>query len=133
MKRRLLTCCGSAGDSRRKESPRRITALGLIAALAAIPAAALDPEKAFHQYRLDVWQPEGTEGGGLLRLKDPRLTPVTTRDGLPHERLTTVYEDRDGILWIGSDGGGLFRLEDGQFTAYSTRQGLPARHRSRSA
>lgn len=29
----------------------------------------------------------GAEGGGLLRLRDTAMTPVTARDGLPHERI----------------------------------------------
>ncbi len=39
--------------------PVHAAAVCLIAAFATVQTApALDPEKAFHQYRLDVWQPE---------------------------------------------------------------------------
>jgi signal transduction histidine kinase/ligand-binding sensor domain-containing protein len=50
-------------------------------------------------------------GGGLLRLKDNKLTPVVIR-GLNTGRLnvTSLYRDREGALWIGTTGDGIYRI-----------------------
>ncbi len=110
------------------------------------PAAALDPAKAFHHYRLDVWQPEDglpwnsvtvvlqTSDGylwlgsyeGLARFDGVRFTVFDTTN-TPELRDNVVYglaETPDGSLWIGTDGGGVTRLAAGTFTSYTTREGL---------
>ncbi len=65
----------------------------------------------------------GTEGGGLLRLRDTAVAPVTTRDGLPHDRVWVIHADREGRLWAGTDGG-LAKWENGELATYTTREGL---------
>ena len=37
---------------------------------------------------------------------------------------SVLYEDRDGVLWIGTYDGGLGRFKDGKFTRYTMREGL---------
>lgn len=57
-----------------------------------------------------VWL--GTEGGGLIRF-DPASgawTTWTTQDGLPHDNVQAVREDRTGLLWV-STTDGLVRLD----------------------
>ena len=39
--------------------------------------------------------------------------------------MRSLYEDKDGTLWIGSYDGGLARFKDGKFTRYNTKTGLP--------
>ncbi|MCP5105855.1 MAG: hypothetical protein GY950_20880, partial [bacterium] len=52
------------------------------------------------------------------------VTAYTTKEGLSNNMIRSLYEDREGSLWIGTDGGGLNRLKDGKFTTYTTKQGL---------
>jgi len=107
-------------------------------ALLALPAAALDPEKALTQYSHVVWQEKNglpsdmvgaihqTRDGylwfgtlnGLARFDGVRFTREGPADSeaLLH-RIYSLYEDREGALWIGSRGG-LTRFHDGGFTSY---------------
>ncbi len=66
----------------------------------------------------------GSEERGLVRLRDTPITTYSTREGLPHDRVATVYGDREGDLWIGTGGGGLARVESGGFVTYTTADGL---------
>lgn len=61
---------------------------------------------------------------GLTRLANGQATTYTTAEGLSHDLVRDVYEDADGILWIGTYGGGLNRFTDGRFTAYRIEDGL---------
>jgi signal transduction histidine kinase len=47
----------------------------------------------------------------------------TTADGLPNNFVGTIYEDRQGNIWIGTLGG-LSKFRDEKFTNYTTRDGL---------
>ncbi len=38
--------------------------------------------------------------------------------------MNAIYEDRDGVVWIGGSDGGIFRYKDGKFFSISPRQGL---------
>jgi ligand-binding sensor domain-containing protein len=40
----------------------------------------------------------------------------------PYRR--ALYQDQDGVLWIGTYDGGLGRFKDGKFTRYTTQEGL---------
>ena len=48
----------------------------------------------------------------------------TESNGLPSNAIRSLYEDRDGVLWIGSYDGGLGRFEKGRFTKYTVGDGL---------
>jgi len=43
---------------------------------------------------------------------------------LPSHTIRSLYQDRDGVLWIGSYDGGLARFKDGKFTHYDMKIGL---------
>ncbi|HEY2083571.1 MAG TPA: triple tyrosine motif-containing protein, partial [Verrucomicrobiae bacterium] len=40
------------------------------------------------------------------------------------DTVTAIYEDKDGVLWVGTANGGLNRLRDKRFVSYTTKQGL---------
>ena len=89
----------------------------------------------------------GTEGGGLSRYdaqnpstpqpKAPRslsrtgsrgsrqgFTTFTTQDGLGNNRVETIFEDREGVLWVGTQGGGVSRFDGTRFSTFTTEDGL---------
>ena len=62
---------------------------------------------------------------GLHRIKDDQVSTYTISDGLSSLRVRSVYEDRQGNVWIGTADAGLNRLQQGRFTHYTTKDGLP--------
>jgi signal transduction histidine kinase/ligand-binding sensor domain-containing protein/DNA-binding response OmpR family regulator len=78
----------------------------------------------------------GTDGGGLTRmtwmarktqLKQMRnevLSTLSDGEGLADGSVYSIYEDREGSLWVGTLEGGLHQLRDNKFTTYTTREGL---------
>jgi signal transduction histidine kinase/streptogramin lyase len=61
---------------------------------------------------------------GLTRLHNGAVTHWTERDGLPSNNVRSIYEDAQGVLWIGTYDGGLGRYSDGHWTHYSQKNGL---------
>ncbi len=47
----------------------------------------------------------GTEKGLFLFREDKFIAKYTTSEGLPDNDVKIIYEDRDGVLWIGTYGG----------------------------
>ena len=64
-------------------------------------------------------------GSGLTRYKDGRATFYGVEQGVLNGRVTALFEDRSGSLWIGTDGGGVNVYRQGRFAAYTVRDGLP--------
>ncbi|MCM3878396.1 MAG: hypothetical protein NEA02_18505 [Thermoanaerobaculia bacterium] len=67
----------------------------------------------------------GTDGDGLLRLRDAPIVTYGKRDGLTKEFVLAVLEDPHGTVWLGTRGGGVNRLKDGRMAALTKRDGLP--------
>jgi diguanylate cyclase (GGDEF)-like protein len=67
----------------------------------------------------------GTEGGGLVRLRQGAFTAYGAAEGLPNQRVRAVVEDVAGTLWVATDDG-LARHADGRFHTYKTADGLPS-------
>jgi signal transduction histidine kinase/ligand-binding sensor domain-containing protein len=65
---------------------------------------------------------------GLVRAHEGRQQRFTTRDGLSHDFVTAILEDRDGNLWVGTAGGGVNRLHRDRFTPFTSREGLSNDH-----
>ncbi len=62
----------------------------------------------------DVWFRQ--LGHGLYcAASDGTLTHLTSTNGLPGDRVTSFYEDREANIWIGIDRGGLVRLRKNEF------------------
>jgi ligand-binding sensor domain-containing protein len=61
---------------------------------------------------------------GLVRKQGNSYTWYTATNGLRHDYVLTIFEDRRHTLWLGTLGGGLVRCHDGGFTSYTTADGL---------
>ncbi|MDB6029288.1 MAG: hypothetical protein JWM68_5511, partial [Verrucomicrobiales bacterium] len=61
---------------------------------------------------------------GLTRLKDGKVTRFTTEQGLLHNYVMSVYEDRHTNLWVGTING-LCLYTNGHFIAKTNEPGLP--------
>ena len=68
-----------------------------------------------------VWA--GTEGGGLIRLRNGVFRVYGAQDGLTNGFVRAVFEDRAGRIWAGTDRG-LFRLENERMVRVDDRGGV---------
>ena len=66
----------------------------------------------------------GTEGIGLIHVKDGQADSFTRMQGLSGNIACSLFEDREGNIWYGSDKG-LDRFRRLPVTTLSTQQGLP--------
>lgn len=69
----------------------------------------------------DVWA--GSVSQGLFRISALGVEQLTTAQGLPNNRVSSLYEDTEQSLWVGTNGG-LFRLRDAPFTTIDQGDGL---------
>ena len=103
--------------------------------------AALTPERTLSQYVRTVWQraeglPQNSvydvvqtrDGylwaatqGGLVRFDGVRFTVFSTRTepALRSDYVTTLLEDRNGVLWVGTGGSGLFSYRGGRLQPFA--------------
>jgi signal transduction histidine kinase/ligand-binding sensor domain-containing protein len=63
--------------------------------------------------------------GGVSRLRGRELRNYDADDGLPEALITSLFEDRRGVVWAGSLNG-LFRFEDGRWHHVDPAAGLRA-------
>ena len=66
----------------------------------------------------------GTDGRGLMRVRDGTAETLTSAHGLLNNRVVALFQDREGSLWFGTEGGGLNQLRDGAFTPFGTPEGV---------
>ena len=63
---------------------------------------------------------------GLLKvLPGVSSTAITASNGLAHNAVRALAEDREGNLWVGTSNGGLHRLRRRQFRNIGMKEGLP--------
>ncbi len=82
----------------------------------------------------NVWALHEDRGGtlwagtsaGLARFVDGRFQSFGQRDSSYRMPIRSLYEDRDGALWVGGYGVGLSRFTDGIFTPIGIEEGLSA-------
>lgn len=68
----------------------------------------------------------GTGGGGITTWSDGEFRQTfTSRTGLAHDHIRSIYEDAQGDIWITAHAGGLVRYSRGRFTTLTTADGLP--------
>jgi signal transduction histidine kinase/streptogramin lyase len=66
----------------------------------------------------------GTNGVGLYRYDNGKLTAFTKQQGLSSDFIWALHEDPEGSLWVGTTGGGVNRLNDGNFVTYGVEEGM---------
>ncbi|HJQ24041.1 MAG TPA: two-component regulator propeller domain-containing protein [Blastocatellia bacterium] len=62
---------------------------------------------------------------GLHRVEGGRVMAEAPVGGLTRRDVKSLYEDREGALWVGLPDGVLMRFKDGRFTYYGKKDGLP--------
>lgn len=67
----------------------------------------------------------GTEGNGLIRMKDEQSTTITTRDGLPDDYINAICFDTEKNLWLATYTSGLVRIKPAIISSITTSNGLP--------
>ena len=66
-----------------------------------------------------------TWGGGLNRIKDGTVTCFNRQNGGPYDLLLSVFQTRDGSLWLGGEyNSGLYRYKDGNFSHWGKEAGI---------
>jgi signal transduction histidine kinase/ligand-binding sensor domain-containing protein len=70
----------------------------------------------------NVWIAAGPDG--LVRVDDRGRASRLESKSAPGPNVSSVFEDRDGNIWVGTDRG-VERWRDPPFTSFSTAQGLP--------
>ncbi len=92
-----------------------------------------DVKTVYQDKRGTIWI--GTYGGVAALKSGDNLTSnpqqpksefisYTSEKGLASNRVRTIYEDTDGVLWIGTYDGGLSRLRDGKIVNCKIENGL---------
>lgn len=66
----------------------------------------------------------GTYGHGLIRYESGNMIRITAPQGLPHNNVLAVFEDREGDVWVGTQGG-LQRMSPSVARTITTPDGVP--------
>jgi signal transduction histidine kinase/ligand-binding sensor domain-containing protein len=61
---------------------------------------------------------------GLAAIRDGKITVITQKDGLPGQQVTALFEDHQGVLWMGVDQD-LVSYSNGRFTKTMRSDGKP--------
>ncbi|MEW6367201.1 MAG: two-component regulator propeller domain-containing protein [Acidobacteriota bacterium] len=119
---------------------------GVVFLLMATPLFALDPAKKPSQYCMDVWQVgRGLPQNHVIALLHGRkgYLWLSTFDGLarfdgvsykafgtgemrtgPSNIVREIFQDENGVLWMGTQSDGLISYSDGLFRTYTVGEGL---------
>ena len=62
--------------------------------------------------------------GGLCRWIDGKVQKLPVTDTLASASILSLFEDREGNLWVGTETGGLHILRDERFRTVGTHEGL---------
>jgi ligand-binding sensor domain-containing protein/AraC-like DNA-binding protein len=61
---------------------------------------------------------------GLFRVSEKAVEKIDLTQADSEPEIISLYEDAEGILWIGTNGDGLLRRVEGETTAFATAEGL---------
>ena len=64
--------------------------------------------------------------GGVARLQNGKVETFTSANGLSSNLVLSLFEDREGSIWIGTEAGGLNLLKSKKFNTFTTQDGLPS-------
>jgi len=67
-----------------------------------------------------IWA--GLQSGGIIRLRVNRISTLTSADGLPNDSARSVYQDKQGVIWIGT-ASGFASYRDGKLVPWSSLDG----------
>jgi len=59
---------------------------------------------------------------GWQRSQEKMCQPSETKIGLPSNFIRTIYQDRNGFIWVGTNGG-LSRGKDGKWESFTEKTG----------
>jgi signal transduction histidine kinase/CheY-like chemotaxis protein/ligand-binding sensor domain-containing protein len=62
---------------------------------------------------------------GLTRIKHGQVSSFRSQDGLTDSQVITLFEDKEGSLWVGT-ANGLDRFRDTKLTTLTVKEGLPS-------
>src|SRR5262249_26785354 len=65
----------------------------------------------------------GTSGGGIVHAHQGRADVFRVSNGLSGDFVSTIFEDREGVIWVATNGG-LDRFRDFAIVTLSVGQGL---------
>lgn len=61
---------------------------------------------------------------GLAIYQDGKISAITKQDDFNEDHIRSLYEDADGVIWIGTYDAGLIRLKNGKFKRISQTDGM---------
>lgn len=67
----------------------------------------------------------GTDGAGLVRYKNGSFQSFSAREGLTNGFIRVIFEDRQGVVWVGTDRG-LFQVRGAALVRVDGRSGIPS-------
>ncbi|TXI88012.1 MAG: hypothetical protein E6Q37_00845 [Crocinitomicaceae bacterium] len=104
-----------AGFFRLNLGDKKLNSLGQIPVQAGIRNCIFDSKGT-------VWCP--SKQGIVLLSKNGTIRSIDQNKGLPLDAVSTIFEDRNGTIWIGSEGKGMFRFPGEQFVYFNANSGI---------
>ncbi len=70
----------------------------------------------------------GSTAEGLYRFEKGAATTYRKERGLTNDRIKCLYQDADGVVWVGTDGGGAFHQDGDRFVPLHVNGRAPPTH-----
>lgn len=69
----------------------------------------------------DLWL--GTINKGIFRVANNSVEQLNAEQGLPANRILSLYQDRENSIWVGTNAG-IYRLREAPFSSWTSKRGL---------